>query len=171
MEITEDFVNKVANSGLITFDLAQYRNKEERVLYDIKDNLFQELILREKDFRAFVKDHPWEQYKNKHVAVMCSADAIVPTWAYMLLAVKLEPFAKTVFFGSLAEMEAHLFEQALNQVDFSVYKDERVVVKGCSDVDVPVAAYVSLTARLRPLVKSIMYGEPCSTVPLYKSKD
>lgn len=171
MEITEEFFNKVANSGLVTFDLAQYHDAAERVAYDIKNNLFQELILREKDFRAFVKEHDWQQYQNKHVAIHCSADAIVPTWAYMLLAVKLQPFAKTVFFGSLAELETHLFTQALNTVDFSVYQDQRVVVKGCSDKEVPVTAYVDLTARLRPLVKSIMYGEPCSTVPLYKNKE
>lgn len=171
MEITENFVNKVANSGLISIDLSHYRDSAERVAYDIKDNLFQGLILREKDFRAFVKDHPWEQYQDKHVAIYCSEDAIVPTWAYMLLAVKLKPFAKTVFFGTLEAMEVQLFHQALNEIDLEPFKDQKVVVKGCSDAEVPVAAYVELTARLRPIAKSIMYGEPCSTVPLFKSKD
>ncbi len=171
MEITEDFVNKVANSGLITFDLAQHKAVGERVVYDIKENLFQGLMLREKDFREFVKNNDWANYQDKHIAITCSADAIVPTWAYMLLAVKLQPYAKTVFFGTLAEMEVQLFKQALNQVDFAPFKNQRVVIKGCGDVEVPIAAYVDLTARLQPITKSIMYGEPCSTVPLFKSKD
>lgn len=171
MDVNETFVNKVAQSGLITINLADYIDRTERVVYDIKDNLFQGLILREKDFREFVKQHDWEAYSNKYVAVVCSADAIVPTWAYMLLAVKLEPQAKGLYFGSLEEFNKQIFSERLSQIDFEAFKGERVVVKGCSEPEVPVSAYVQLTARLRPFVKSIMYGEPCSTVPLYKSKD
>lgn len=171
MEIQENIVNKVAASGLITFNLEDFLEKGERVLYDIKDNLFHGLILREKDFRDFVKSHDWEQYKGKNVAVICSADAIVPTWAYMLLANKMKPFANEVVFGSLEVLETVLFTKALNKIDTSVYQDQRVVVKGCGDVSIPTSAYVDITTLLTPVVKSIMYGEPCSTVPIYKRKD
>ncbi|RYG09297.1 MAG: DUF2480 family protein, partial [Chitinophagaceae bacterium] len=164
MEIQENFVNKVANSGLITLNLEDYYQHGERVAYDIKDNLFQGLILREKDFRAFVKEHDWSQYTDKNVAVYCSADAIVPTWAYMLLANKLAPYANEVVFGTLETLEAVLFSKALNKIDINTFAGERIVVKGCADFNVPVAAYVEITNLLTPVVKSIMYGEPCSTV-------
>lgn len=171
MEIQENFVNKVAASGLITFNLEEYLHPGERVVYDIKDNLFHGLILREKDFREFVKTHDWENYKGKNVAIICSADAIVPTWAYMLLANKLKPYANEVVFGSLETLEAILFSKALAKIDLKAFEGERVVVKGCADIDLPVSAYVEITNLLSPVVKSIMYGEPCSTVPIYKRKD
>lgn len=170
MEIQENIVNKVAASGLITLNLESYYDQGERVIYDIKDNLFHGLMLREKDFRAFLKDHDWSAYQDKNVAVICSADAIVPTWAYMLLATKLKPYANEVVFGGLETLEAVLFTRALNKIDLESFRDERVVIKGCADVDVPVAAYVEITNLLTPVVKSIMYGEPCSTVPVYKRK-
>jgi hypothetical protein len=166
----EEIVNKVAQSGLITIDLEELYPEGERVLLDIKDRLFQGLILREKDFREFVSTHDWGQYKDKYVAVTCSADAIVPTWAYMLLAVSLEPHAKHVVFGDLETLETILYNEVLSKFDVSQYKDARIVIKGCSNLPVPKAAYVELTRLLRPLAKSIMYGEPCSTVPLYKAK-
>ena len=171
MDIQENIVNKVAQSGLISFDLADLYPSGDRIVYDIKDNLFHGLILKEKDFRQFVKDHDWSQYQGKHVALICSTDAIVPTWAYMLLANKLSPFAETVFFGPLDAMESVLFERALSKMDLDQYKDQRVVVKGCGEIDVPVSAFVELTFRLTKVAKSIMYGEPCSTVPIYKRKD
>ena len=171
MEIQENFVNKVAASGLITLNLEEYLHKGERVVYDIKDNLFHGLILREKDFREFIKTHDWTAYQDKNVAVICSADAIVPTWAYMLLATKLSPYANEVVFGDLAALEAVLFTKSLARIDLNTFANERVVVKGCGDVDVPVSAYVEITNLLSPVVKSIMYGEPCSTVPVYKRKD
>ena len=171
MEIQENFVNKVAASGLITLNLEEYHHKGERVVYDIKDNLFHGLMLREKDFREFIKTHDWSAYQDKNVAVICSADAIVPTWAYMLLATKLRPYANEVVFGDLAALEAVLFTKALAKIDLKAFANERVVVKGCGDVDVPVSAYVEITNLLSPVVKSIMYGEPCSTVPVYKRKD
>lgn len=170
MEIQENFVNKVANSGLIVLNLEDYYPKGDRFLYDIKDNLFQGLILREKDFREFVKNHDWSQYSGKNIAITCSQDAIVPTWAYMLLANKIQPFADEVVFGSLETLEAVLFSKALAKINIADFADERVVVKGCADFDVPVAAYVEITAMLTPVVKSIMYGEPCSTVPIFKRK-
>ncbi|TDO20141.1 DUF2480 family protein [Pedobacter duraquae] len=171
MEIQENFVNKVAASGLITLNLEEYLHKGERVVYDIKDNLFHGLMLREKDFREFIKTHDWTAYQDKNVSVICSADAIVPTWAYMLLATKLSPYANEVVFGDLAALEAVLFTKSLAKIDLNSFANERVVVKGCGDVDVPVSAYVEITNLLSPVVKSIMYGEPCSTVPVYKRKD
>jgi hypothetical protein len=161
-------VNKVAQSGIITIDLESFYLQGERVLFDIKDLLFQGLILREKDFREFVKNEDWNKYKNKYVAITCSADAIVPTWAYMLLATHLEPVAKKVIFGNLETLETILYSEVLNQLNLDEYKDARIVIKGCGNLPVPKAAFVQLTGLLRPIAKSIMYGEPCSTVPLYK---
>ncbi|MCE7994608.1 MAG: DUF2480 family protein [Roseivirga sp.] len=163
-----EIVNRVANSPIITFNLEDYYHKGERVVYDIAQNLFQELILREKDFREFVKSHDWSQYQGQNVALTCSADAIVPTWAYMLLATKLEPFANTVVFGDEMLLEYSLFKEALAAVDLETFRDRPVVVKGCGDLPVPESAYVEITKLIRPYAKSIMYGEPCSTVPLYK---
>lgn len=163
-----EIVNRVANSSLLTFDLEQLRVKGDRVVYDLKDVLFQGMILREKDFRDHVRDHEWSKYEGKLVAVTCTADAIVPTWAYMLVAVALKPFARRVCFGSLEDMEDTFFTEALNGVDWEQYRGARVVVKGCSDALVPVAAYVEATGRLAGVAASIMYGEPCSTVPIFK---
>ncbi|WGQ07563.1 DUF2480 family protein [Pedobacter gandavensis] len=171
MDIQENFVNKVAASGLITFNLEEYYHTGERVVYDIKDNLFHGLMLREKDFREFIKTHDWASYTGKNIAIICSADAIVPTWAYMLLANKLKPYANEVVFGSLETLESVLFTKALAKIDLNAFAGERVVVKGCADIDVPISAYVEITSLLTPVVKSIMYGEPCSTVPIYKRKD
>lgn len=171
MEIQENIVNKVAASGLLTLNLEHYYHQGERVVYDIKDNLFQGLMLREKDFREFIKTHDWSAYAGKNVAVTCSADAIVPTWAYMLLAVKLRPYAHEVVFGSLETLEAVLMSKALAKINPADYQDQRVVVKGCADLEVPVTAYVEIASLLTPVVKSLMYGEPCSTVPLFKRKD
>jgi len=171
MEIQENIINKVAESGLLSFDLADFYTSGERVVYDIKNNLFQGLILREKDFREFIKEHDWIQYKDKHVAITCSADAIVPTWAYMLLANRLAPYAATILFGNLETLETVLFERAVSNLNIEKYRDKRIVLKGCGDIPVPVSAYVELTAKLTKVAKSIMYGEPCSTVPIFKRKD
>ena len=171
MEIQENIVNKVAQSGLISFDLALLYPQGERVLYDIKDNLFHGLILREKDFREFVKEHDWSAYIGKHMAIICSADAVVPTWAYMLLANKLAPYAASVIFGDLETLETVLFQQELDKLDMESYRDQRIVIKGCGDIAVPTSAYVRITTKLTGIAKSIMYGEPCSTVPIYKRKE
>lgn len=171
MDIQENIVNKVANSGLITFNLEEYLHQGERIVYDIKDNLFHGLILKEQDFRAFIKEHDWSQYQGKNVAITCSADAIVPTWAYMLLANKMKPYANEIVFGTEDTLNAVLFTKALSKVDLKVFTDARVVVKGCGDINIPVSAYVEITNLLSPVVKSIMYGEPCSTVPIFKRKD
>jgi len=161
-------INKVAESGIVTIDLEEYYPKGERVLFDIKDLLFQGLILKEKDFREFIKSEDWDKYKNKYVAITCSADAIVPTWAFMLLAIHLEPVAKKVVFGNLETLETILYNDIFSKINIEQYKDTRIVIKGCGNLPVPKAAYVEITRLLRPVAKSIMYGEPCSTVPLYK---
>ncbi len=164
----EPIVNKVANSGLITLNLEDYFPEQERVLFDLKPWLFQELILKEKDFRENLKSHDWSLYSNKYVAVICSADAIVPAWAFMLLFSHLEPFAKKIIFGNLTRLEEEIFEDIISNMDIAPFIDQRVVIKGCSNKEIPVFTYAALTAKLRPHVKSIMFGEPCSTVPIYK---
>ncbi|MFM2016662.1 MAG: hypothetical protein RL007_318 [Bacteroidota bacterium] len=166
----EEITNRVANSGLITLDLGEMYPEGDRVLLDIKDQLFQGLILREKDFREFITTHDWSQYKNKFVAITCTADAIIPDWSWMLLASALQPFAKKIVFGDLEKLETVLFTEVLSAFDTEQYRDARVVIKGCGDKPVPKTAYIELTRLLQPVVKSIMYGEPCSTVPVYKRK-
>ncbi|MBL7934141.1 MAG: DUF2480 family protein [Bacteroidia bacterium] len=166
----EEIVNKVSQSGIVTIDLEEFFVPGERVIFDIKPHLFQELILREKDFRDFIKTNDWTNYKDKFVGIICSSDAIVPTWAYMLIAMAMEPYAKRVFFGTIADIENFLFLEKITAIRPEDYKDARVVIKGCSDKPVPTNAYVQLAALLKPFAKSIMYGEPCSTVPLYKAK-
>jgi len=170
MDIQENIVNKVAQSGLVTIDLAKYAPTAPIVIYDIKENLFHGLILKEKDFREFIKTHDWSQYAGKHIGIVCTADAIVPTWAYMLLTNKLVEHALSVHFGDEDSVRQDLFEQELARLDYSVYQDERIVVKGCGDIYVPESAFVTFTAQLSKVAKSIMYGEPCSTVPVFKRK-
>jgi len=164
-----EIINKVSNSSLITFDLEEYYEAGDRVLLDIKDQLYEGLILKEKDFRAALKSTDWSIYEDKHVAIGCTADAIIPTWAYMLISIHLQPHSKTVFFGSLPELEKHLFRNALTTIDWKKYFQAKVVVKGCSKVEVPTEVYVEVATRLKGVASSIMYGEACSTVPLFKS--
>lgn len=166
----EEIVNKVAGSGIVSIDLEEFYVPGERVLFDIKTHLFQQLILREKDFRDFVKTNDWSVYQGKVVGIICSADAIVPTWAYMLIALALEPYASKIFFGDLNAVENLLFAEKISAINPVIYKDARVVIKGCGEKPIPTNAYVQLSQLLKPFAKSIMYGEPCSTVPLYKAK-
>lgn len=164
----EELINRVAQSALTTLNLEELIHPGERVVYDIKENLFQGLILREKDFREFVKTHDWAQYDEKNVAIICSADAIVPTWAYMLLAIKLQNHAHRYVFGNLEALEQELFHEAIAAINAQDYRDAKVVVKGCGNIPVPTYAYVAIMQKLLPVAASMMYGEPCSTVPLYK---
>jgi hypothetical protein len=164
----EDIVNKVAQSSIVTIDLEEFYDETPCVLFDIKPLLFQELILKEKEFRAYIKTHDWSLYKDKYVALTCTADAIVPTWAYMLLTLSLQPFAKRIVFGNIEILKTILFQEKINALDTTPYKDARIVIKGCGNKPVPISAYVALTEKIKPVAKSIMYGEPCSTVPLYK---
>ena len=163
-----EIVNRIANSPIITFKLEEYYPEGERALIDIKDLLFQGMILRERDLREWVKEHDWTQYQNKHVAITCSADAIIQVWAYMLIEARLQPFAQTVVFGSLKDLETYLYRQVLDQLDYSQFEDKPVVIKGCSEIQIPEAVYVEATRRILPYAKKLSYGEPCSTVPIYK---
>ena len=166
--MSDPLINKVSESGLLQFDLEELHQPGERVLFDLKGWLFEELILKEKDFREQIKNHDWTQYKDKFVALFCTADAIVPTWAFMLVATQLNPYAKKIVFGDLKKLEEELFQEQILKLNPETFRNQRVVIKGCGDV--PVSAFVELTNFLRPLAKSIMYGEPCSTVPVYKAK-
>ena len=161
-------VNRVANSGLITINLEDFFPTEELAVFDLKDYLFMELMLKEKDFRAALKAHDWTQYEGKNFAVYCSTDAIVPVWAFMLVAAYAEPHARQVFQGNAEAFYQHAFYHALEAVNGADYDQKRIVIKGCSNKPVPVSAYVELTRKLRPYAQSIMYGEPCSTVPIFK---
>ncbi len=164
----ETIVNKVAESGIITLDLAPYISAADIALFDLKPFLFREMILKEKDYRAALPLHDWKQYEGKHVAITCTADAVVPVWAYMLAASFMQPVAASVFFGSAEELLKIQIVSRIGQIDAAEYKDKRVVIKGCGDTPIPETAYVAITFHLRPVVKSLMYGEPCSTVPIYK---
>ncbi len=163
-----EIVNRVAQSGIVTIDLEELFPAGERVLFDISTQLVEGLLLREKDFRDFIANHDWQAYSGKHVALFCSTDAIVPRWAWMLLSSALQPFAATVVVGNAETLETELFRRMMEQIHPEDYRDQRVVIKGCSHRPVPLQAYVALTFLLRPVVKSMMYGEPCSTVPVYK---
>jgi hypothetical protein len=165
-----EFVNKVANSGLITINLENYYPHGERILLDIKDQLFMGIVLKEKDFRQFIKEHDWQQYQDKFVAVTCSVDAIIPTWAYMLVAAKLSGVAKKIVFGTLATLETVLWENVLNEFSTEEFRDQKIVIKGCGDLPIGADAYLKLTTKLVEVASSVMFGEPCSTVPVYKSK-
>lgn len=165
----DTIVNKVAESGIVTIDLANFLPEKDTIIaFDIKPFLFREMILKEKDFREAMKTHDWEQYNDMSVAIYCSADAIVPVWAYMLIAAYLQPFAVTTYFGTKNELYNKLISDKISSLNSDEYADKRVVLKGCGDKEVPASAYVSATEKLRPVVKSLMYGEPCSTVPIYK---
>ena len=166
----EEIVNKVATSALVQLDLESYYPKEQIVLFDLKPHLFMGLILKEKEFRETLQNHHWTIYQDKLVAVTCTADAIIPAWAYMLVASYLQPVAIDFVFGSESEALKQRFISNIRQVDAERFRDQRVVVKGCGDVKIDEYAFLEITKKLRPVAKSIMYGEPCSTVPIYKAK-
>jgi len=164
----KEIINRVDQSGLTEINLEEFYPKGERVLIDVKENLFQGLILKEKDFREFVKNENWKKYVGKFVAITCSADAIVPTWAYMLIAAALQPFAQKFVFGDLKTLETILFNETLSKINPEDFRDKKLIVKGCGNVPVPESAYVEITRIFTPVAKSIMYGEACSTVPVMK---
>ncbi len=168
MSTDKPLVNRVAASGLITINLEKYFPEGEVIDFDLKDYLYMELILKEKDFRTALKEHDWSQYQDKILLVYCSTDAIVPVWAYMLVASYAAPYAKDVFQGSRDAYYKSAFNEVIASMDMDEYQDQRIVIKGCSDKPVPPSAYLELTRRLQPIAKTIMYGEPCSTVPIYK---
>jgi S-adenosylmethionine/arginine decarboxylase-like enzyme len=164
----DEIVNKVAQSGLVTIDLQDWRPEGARAVVDIKERLWEGIALKEKDFRTWVSEWDWTAYAGQHVAVTCSADAIIPSWAYMLLSSALTPHAKTIVFGDADALESVLFKSKIDSVELAEYTDARVIVKGCGQ-GVPTSAYLYLTHKLQPVVKSLMFGEACSTVPVYKA--
>lgn len=166
--MSEQFINKVAESGIITLNLEDYYPKEEVKLFDMKDYLFMGLILKEKDFRESLKQLDASIYENKIVALTCSADAVIPMWAYMLVVSVLQPVAKEIIFANEEETNQQLLLKNIASIAAEEYKDQRIVIKGCGELPVKEAAYIEITKILRPLAKSIMYGEPCSTVPVFK---
>ncbi|PIB28641.1 DUF2480 family protein [Maribacter sp. 4G9] len=168
--MAEEIVNRVAQSKLVTFNLEDHYPTGSRKLLDIKDWLYQGLILREKEFREALLEYDWSQYQDSFVALTCSSDAIVPGWAYMLVATKLRPYAKRVVQGSLEDLETALYYGVLEKLDYSDYQDKPVIVKGCSNRPVPPNAYIFLVQKLQEVAKSVMYGEACSSVPLFKRK-
>ena len=168
--MAEEIVNKIAQSALLTLDLEKYFPEEKIVMFDLKSFLFMELILKEKEFRAALQSTDWNQYQDQIVGVYCSSDAIIPLWAYMLVAGYLEPVAKDVIQGDEQTVIRQLLLERIGMIDPQEFKDKRVVVKGCGEKAIGAFAYLEITKLLRPVVKSIMYGEPCSTVPIYKSR-
>jgi len=166
----DEIVNRVKESGLISIDLASYKPTEEIVEVDIATQLWQGLVLKEKDFRAWIKEHDWSLYATKAVYVHCSVDAIVPTWAYMLVGSKLQESGAKYVIGDRTDLEKQLIQANILAEDISDYKDGRIIIKGCSDISCPEFAMVELVRHLQPISKSIMYGEPCSTVPVFKRK-
>lgn len=167
----EILVNKVAQSGIITLNLEDYLTDPAQIgIFDLKPFLFKEMILREKDFRQAIAEFDWTVFQGKSVAVFCSTDAIIPMWAFMLVGSMLEPFAQEVYFGTVPSLEQKKLLDSISEIDASGYADKRVVIKGCGEKPLPEAAFLAITLKLRPVVKSLMYGEPCSTVPVYKKK-
>jgi hypothetical protein len=168
--MSDEIINRVANSKLITLNLEDYYPIGKRVLFDIKDWLFEGFVLREKDFRNQVAEYDWSQYQDNYVALTCSSDAIIPGWAYMFLSIQLEPFAKHIIIGDLESLETAIYQDIIKNLDVSAYTDAPIIIKGCSKKPVPQNAYIMLANKLKPVAKSIMYGEACSSVPLYKNK-
>lgn len=167
----DEIVNKVKNSKLIQLDLADFKPHEEIIEYDLADNLWEGLILKEKDFRAFVKSHDWDQYQDKAVGVICSADAIVPTWAFMLIVAELQSAGVTALVGNATDVAKALIQENIKQYKTDSKEKGLFIIKGCSDIPAPAFAMAELTKHLMPFARSIMYGEPCSTVPVYKERN
>lgn len=168
--MAEEIINRVAQSKLITFDLEEHFPPGQRLVLDISNWLFEGLLLREKEFRKLVTAHNWEQYQDTYLALTCSTDAIIPGWAYMLIASHANTFAKKVIVGSLEELNTLLYAEILNSLDISQFKDKPVIIKGCSNKPVPQNAYLMAIEKIQAVAKSVMYGEACSSVPLFKRK-
>ena len=166
----KEITNRLENSNLIQVNLDEYYPKGERVLFDLKGCLKDELVIIEKEFRAFVKSNDWSIYQDKYVAIVCSVDAIIPLWTFMLIASHIEPFAKKVVMGNLAELEKTIFNEVLSEIDFNQFQDKNVIVKGCGHYPIPQSVFVDFSIKLQSFAKNIMFGEACSAVPLYKKK-
>lgn len=167
-ELEETIINRVANSKLKTIDLEDFYSSEKRIVFDIASWLYEGLILREKDFREQVKNHDWLQYQNCYVALTCATDAIIPSWAYLLITTKLYPQAKKVVVGNLELLETVIFNEVIQNLNILEFQDKPVIIKGCANKPIPPSAYSFLIEKIQPVAKSIMFGEACSTVPLFK---
>ncbi len=168
--MAEEIINRVAQSKLVTIDLEDYYPAGERVLFDISDWLMEGLILREKDFRKYVAENDWSQHQGQYVSLTCATDAIIPAWAYMLISVHLTPFVEKVIIGTFEQLETAIYQDIINNLDVAAYKDKPVIIKGCANKPIPDNAYTMMTAKLHNVAKSVMYGEACSSVPLYKKR-
>lgn len=166
----DEIINKVEKSGLITLDLEDFYPKETRMLFDLKDYLYEGLVLREKEFRENLSKLDWKMYENAYVAVTCTSDAIVPSWSYLLIANYLTGVAKLISFGTLEDLEKDIFTEIIDKMDVDSYKDKKIIIKGCSRKPVPQNAYLQLIQKLKPIASSLMFGEACSTVPIFKKK-
>lgn len=166
----EEIINRVAQSQLVTFDLEDYYPKGERKVLDVSEWLYEGIILREKEFRAHVDAHDWSNYQDAYVALHCSSDAIIPGWAFMLVASRLAPYVKRVVVGNLVDLETSLFQTILENLDVSEFSNKPVIIKGCSRKPVPENAYIMAMVKIQEVAKSVMYGEACSSVPLFKKK-
>ncbi|MBQ0768396.1 MAG: DUF2480 family protein [Bizionia sp.] len=168
--MADEIINRVANSKLVVFDLEDYYPQGKRTLFDIKDWLYEGFVLREKEFRDAVKTYDWSQHQDQYVGLICSSDAIVPAWAYMLITFALEPYVKRTVLGDLYALETELYQDIIRNIEVETYRDQPIIIKGCSKKPVPTAAYIMLSQALKPVAKSILFGEACSSVPLYKRK-
>jgi hypothetical protein len=168
--MADEIINRVAQSKLVVIDLEDFYPSGKRVLFDIKDWLYEGFVLREKDFRKEVSEHDWSQYQDQYVALSCSTDAIVPAWAYMLITIELASYSKKTVIGDLNTLETSIYQTIINNLELDTYQDKPVIIKGCSNKPVPDNAYIMLSETLKPVAKSIMYGEACSSVPLFKKK-
>ncbi|MFK5958299.1 MAG: DUF2480 family protein [Lutibacter sp.] len=164
----DKIVNRVANSQLKTVDLEEFYPRGTRTIIDLKKWLFQELILKETEFRAHLKNHNWSQYKNHYIALTCSSDAIIPSWAFMLISTYLTPISKKIIVGNLNDLETSLFQEIISQINIEEYKGKSIIIKGCANKPITQTSYIQLIEKLQPIAKSIMFGEACSTVPLFK---
>ena len=166
----DEIINKVEKSGLISLDLEDFYPKEPRMLFDLKDYLYEGLVLREKEFRENLSKLDWKMYENAYVAVTCTSDAIVPSWSYLLIANYLTGVAKLISFGTLEDLERDIFTEIIDKMDVDNYNDKKIIIKGCSRKPVPQNAYLQLIQKLKPIASSLMFGEACSTVPIFKKK-
>ena len=168
--MNDPIINKVAESNLVTIDLEKYIPGDEAAIFDLKDHLFMNIILKEKDFREALKNYDWEKFRNKQVAISCTTDAIIPVWAYMLITAYLQPVAGDIILGNEKELHKKIFLKNLSKINAEEFADKKIVIKGCGKIPIGEFAYAEITKILLPVAKSIMYGEPCSTVPVYKKK-
>jgi len=168
--MADEIINRIAQSKLITFDLEDFYPDGERITFDIKDWLYEGLILREKDFRNAVENYNWQQHDGHYIALSCSTDAIIPGWAFMLISSRLHTFAKKIVIGDLEQLESAIYQDIITNLDVSSFKDKPVIIKGCSNKPVPQNAYINAVSKIQTVAKSVMYGEACSSVPLFKRK-